>query len=149
VQAALLAKNGTTNFNRKGEWGGALNNLYLFYNAAVQGTAQLVRVLRSPAVVSAMAGVAGIGAMLAFYGASAGGEDDDGEAYWDKIPSYVKERNMVIMLPLASPWLTVSSAWASVADTSRCPCSLASISSPTSGMPLLIVFATSKTPSVA
>ena len=103
VQAALLAKNGTTNFNRKGEWGGALNNLYLFYNAAVQGTTQLVRVLRSPAVVSAMAGVAGIGAMLAFYGASAGGEDDDGEAYWDKIPGYVKERNMVIMLPPGEP----------------------------------------------
>jgi hypothetical protein len=103
VQAALLAKNGTTNFNRKGEWGGALNNLYLFYNAAVQGTAQLVRVLRSPAVVSAMAGVAGIGAMLAFYGASAGGEDDDGEAYWDKIPGYIKERNMVIMLPPGEP----------------------------------------------
>jgi hypothetical protein len=103
VQAALLAKNGTTNFNRKGEWGGALNNLYLFYNAAVQGTAQFARVLRSPAVAGAMAGVAGIGAMLAFYGASAGGEDDDGEAYWDKIPGYVKERNMVIMLPPGEP----------------------------------------------
>jgi hypothetical protein len=103
VEAAKLAKEGTTNFNRKGEWGGALNNLYLFYNAAVQGTTQFARVLRSPAVAGAMAGVAGIGAMLAFYGASAGGEDDDGEAYWDKIPGYVKERNMVIMLPPGGP----------------------------------------------
>lgn len=99
AQAALLAKNGTTNFNRKGEWGGALNNLYLFFNAGVQGTAQLAKVLKNPAVVASMAGVAGVGMMLALYGASAGGEDDDGEAYWDKIPGYVKERNMVIMLP--------------------------------------------------
>jgi hypothetical protein len=99
AQAALLAKDGTTNFNRKGEWGGALNNLYLFFNAAVQGNAQLFKVLKSPAVQASMAGVAGVGVMLAMYGASSGGEDDDGEAYWDKVPSYVKERNLVFMLP--------------------------------------------------
>lgn len=99
TKAALLAKDGTTNFNRKGEWGGALNNLYLFFNAGVQGTAQLVKVLKNPKVQVAMAGVSGVGMMLALYGASAGGEDDDGEKYWDKIPSYVKERNLVIMLP--------------------------------------------------
>ena len=99
VEAGLLAKNGTTNFNRKGEWGGALNNMYLFFNAAVQGTSQLLYVLKKPSVQAAMAGVAGVGVMLALYGASAGGEDEDGEAYWDKIPDYVKERNLVIMLP--------------------------------------------------
>lgn len=103
AQAALLAKDGTTNFNRKGEWGGALNHLFLFFNAAVQGTAQLARVMKSPAVQASMAGVAGVGFMLAMYGASAGGEDDDGEAYWDKIPSYVKERNLVFMLPPGEP----------------------------------------------
>ena len=103
AQAALLAKDGTTNFNRKGEWGGALNNMYLFFNAAVQGTAQLAKVMKSPAVQASMAGVTGIGMMLALYGASVGGEDDDGEAYWDKIPSYVKERNLVFMLPPGDP----------------------------------------------
>jgi hypothetical protein len=103
AQAAILAKDGTTNFNRKGEWGGALNNLYLFFNAGVQGTAQLAKVLRSPAVAASMAGVAGVGMMLALYGAAAGGEDDDGEEYWDKIPSYVKERNLVIMLSPGGP----------------------------------------------
>lgn len=99
AKAAVLAKDGTTNFNRKGEWGGALNNLYLFFNAAVQGNAQLIKVLKNPKVQASMAGVAGVGMMLAAYGASAGGEDDDGEKYWDKIPSYIKERNLVIMLP--------------------------------------------------
>lgn len=99
AKAAILAKDGTTNFNRKGEFGGALNNLYLFYNAGVQGTTQLAKVLKSPAVQASMAGVTAVGMMLAFYGAASGGEDDDEEAYWDKIPSYVKERNIVIMLP--------------------------------------------------
>ena len=99
TKAAVLAKDGTTNFNRKGEWGGALNNLFLFFNPAVQGNAQLFKVLKNPKVLTAMAGVTGVGFMLAAHGAAAGGEDDDGEAYWDKIPSYVKERNLVIMLP--------------------------------------------------
>ena len=103
TKAALLAKNGTTNFNRKGEWGGALNNLYLFFNAAVQGNAQLIKVLKNRKVQAAMAGVSGVGMMLALYGATAGGEDDDGEKYWDKIPSYIKERNLVIMLPPGEP----------------------------------------------
>jgi hypothetical protein len=103
AQAAILAKDGTTNFNRKGEFGGVLNNMYLFFNAGVQGTTQLVKVLRSPAVQASMAGVAGVGMMLALYGASGGGEDEDGEKYWDKIPSYVKERNLVIMLSPGEP----------------------------------------------
>ena len=103
AQAAILAKDGTTNFNRKGEFGGVLNNMYLFFNAGVQGTTQLVKVLRSPAVQASMAGVAGVGMMLALYGAAGGGEDEDGEKYWDKIPSYVKERNLVIMLSPGEP----------------------------------------------
>jgi len=103
AQAAILAKDGTTNFNRKGEFGGVLNNMYLFFNAGVQGTSQLIKVLKSPAVQASMAGVAGVGMMLALYGASGGGEDEDGEKYWDKIPSYVKERNLVIMLSPGEP----------------------------------------------
>ena len=98
AQAALLAKNGTTNFNRKGEWGGALNNLYLFFNAAVQGNAQLFKTLKNPKVAAALTGVAGLTVSLAFLNAGMGGEDDDGEKYWDKIPGYEKERNLIIML---------------------------------------------------
>jgi hypothetical protein len=99
AEAALLGKEGTTNFDRKGEWGQTLNNLFLFYNAAVQGNRQFLRVLRSPKVQMAMAGVTGLGVMLAFTGAAVGGEDEDGESYWDKIPSYEKSRNLIIMLP--------------------------------------------------
>ena len=98
AQAALLAKNGTTNFNRKGEWGGSLNNLYLFFNAAVQGNAQLFKTLKNPKVAAALTGVAGLAVTLGFLNAGMGGEDDDGEKYWDKLPNYEKERNLIIML---------------------------------------------------
>lgn len=98
-EAALLAKNGTTNFNRKGEWGGTLNALYLFFNASVQGSAQLFKTLKNPKVLVAMASVAGLGFAAAMTGASGGGEDDDGQKYWDKIPDYEKERNFIFMLP--------------------------------------------------
>jgi hypothetical protein len=39
--AASLAKNLTVNFNRRGSWGVAMNSMYLFYNASVQGTARI------------------------------------------------------------------------------------------------------------
>ncbi|EIR7691012.1 hypothetical protein LXM02_004874, partial [Escherichia coli] len=44
-QAASLAKNMTVNFNRRGEQGALMNSLYMFANASIQGTANLVRTL--------------------------------------------------------------------------------------------------------
>ncbi|MBK6599357.1 MAG: hypothetical protein IPG25_16370 [Proteobacteria bacterium] len=44
----------------------------------------------------AAAGVA-LGLTVAMLGAGAG--EEDGESYWDMIPDYIKERNLVIMLP--------------------------------------------------
>ena len=37
-QAASLAKNASTNFNRRGEWGPNMNAVWLFSNAGIQGT---------------------------------------------------------------------------------------------------------------
>ena len=99
ADAASIAKNLTTNFNRRGEWGSAMNTMYLFFNAGVQGSVKTVKNLRSPYVMAAMAGLSGMAAGLAFMGAGVGGDDDDGEAYWDKIPQFEKERNLIIMLP--------------------------------------------------
>jgi hypothetical protein len=99
AEAASIAKNLTTNFNRKGEWGSTMNTLFLFYNAGVQGSAKTLKNLKSPYVMAAMAGLGGMSAGLAFMAAAVGGDDDDGEAYWDKIPQFEKERNLIIMLP--------------------------------------------------
>ena len=99
AEAASIAKNLTTNFNRKGEWGTALSSAYLFFNAAVQGTARVLEALKNRRVQALMGGVSAMAATLAVMGAEMGGDDDDGQAYWDKIPDYEKERNLIIMLP--------------------------------------------------
>ena len=96
----MIAKNLTTNFDRKGEYGQVLNSLYVFYNAAVQGAHRMFQILANPKMAKWMAGMGAAGVATAMLSASLGGDDpDDGIAYWDKIPDYVKERNLIIMLP--------------------------------------------------
>jgi hypothetical protein len=99
AEAASISKNLTTNFNRKGEWGTVLNVLYLFFNAAVQGNVRVLQMLKKRRGQYLMAAVSAAGMTLALLNATAAGDDDDGQAYWDKIPDYVKERNWIIMLP--------------------------------------------------
>ncbi|EGQ5989269.1 hypothetical protein I3J45_003835 [Escherichia coli] len=112
-QAASLAKNMTVNFNRRGEQGALMNSLYMFANASIQGTANLVRTLghlngEGPLLEGlrwknlnvpqkiALAAV-GAGYLLGSLNRSVAGEDDDGVNWYDKVPSHVKERNLVIM----------------------------------------------------
>ncbi|WNO06064.1 LPD38 domain-containing protein [Rhodoferax mekongensis] len=98
AEAASIAKNLTTNFNRKGEWGGTLNQLFLFFNAGVQGSARILQALGNRRVQYMMAGATAAAMTLALMNAGMG-DDDDGEAYWDKIPDFEKERNLIFMLP--------------------------------------------------
>lgn len=113
-KAGSFAKNLTVNFNRKGEYGQVLNSAYMFFNAAVQGTAQWAATM-SPFQVDSQGkwsrrrklnvaqkvagGMVVSAAMLANLNRMIGGEDDDGEAFWDKIPPAIRERNIIFMKP--------------------------------------------------
>lgn len=98
AEAAHISKNITVNFNRRGTMTPTLAAYFLFFNPAVQGTARIAQAMTSPKVVGTM-GLAMLGvAALAMRNAGMG-EDDDGVAWWDKIPDEVKERNLVIVLP--------------------------------------------------
>jgi len=124
AKAAQLAKNVTVNFNKHGEYGQALNSLYLFFNASVQGTARLGKSLLTlkdpPRPQSEVKGVAEniknfygrvnnaqklaaglmlFNSMLTIINRSLSDEDEDGVLFYDKIPDYVKERNMIIVMP--------------------------------------------------
>jgi len=95
--AMSVAKNITVNFNRKGMAGPTINALYLFYNAGIQGSARMITALyRSPSVrrlalgTMAFAGLWDIACRLMM------GQDDDDEWKYDKIPEWVKERNIII-----------------------------------------------------
>lgn len=112
-QAASLAKNLTVNFNRKGELSNTINALYMFFNASIQGTANMLRAVMTPADKSkkiwdpefynmtqkiAMALPIATFAM-AQINREWGGDDDDGKAFYDKVPSYLKETNFIFMIP--------------------------------------------------
>jgi hypothetical protein len=114
-KAAQLAKNITVNFNKHGEYGQALNAVYLFFNASIQGTMRLGKSLLTmkppikPNGVKAewyqringaqkmAAGLTVFSAMLTMIGRAMSEEDEDGILFYDKIPDYVKERNLIFM----------------------------------------------------
>jgi len=111
-KAASLAKNMTVNFNRKGEVGATLNALFMFSNASIQGVANFARTMGTLKGDKSLkwqnlnnaqklgVGMAAGAFFIAMANRSSAGEDDDGVNWFDKVPDYVKERNIVIMKSL-------------------------------------------------
>lgn len=105
-RAASLAKNLTVNFNRRGDWGIAMNALYLFYNASIQGTARLFQAALTPGVGGRrvrriLYGIAIASFALDMLNRFISDDDDDGESYYDKISEFEKQRNIIVMNPLS------------------------------------------------
>jgi hypothetical protein len=96
-QAASIAKNITVNFNRKGSAGAAINAMWLFYNASIQGAHRFLSMAKNPRFQAIMGAIGSLGFGLGYYNRYAGGKDDDGQDLWDKIPAWEKERNLIIM----------------------------------------------------
>jgi hypothetical protein len=114
ARAATLAKNLTVNFNRKGMQGNLLNSLYLFFNASVQGTMNFARGLNvfdpnssrtKQAMVGSMVGFGAMTAMLAHL--MSDDDEESGRSYYELIPDYIKERNIVIMKPDGQNYWTI------------------------------------------
>ena len=114
-QAANMARNVTVDFNRKGEAGPTANAIYAFFNASVQGNVQLLRSLytartpdgkRTRAQKMAM-GLLGLGLLMTMVNRGMSEEDEDGMLFYDKIPDWEKERNMVLMLPGGKEYLKI------------------------------------------
>jgi len=101
-RAASLAKNLTVNFNRKGQLGTWLGSLYAFFNASVQGTARMAKLLVDRAPDGnyklskhgkrIIAGGIAIGVFQAVALAMAGYGDDDP-------PEFLKNKNLIIPIP--------------------------------------------------
>jgi len=99
AKAASLAKNLTVNFNRRGSWGPAMNALYLFYNASVQGTFTMLTAWKSPRVRKVAAFAVMTGFLLDFLNSMISDEDDDGQLLYDKVTPFDKSRNLIVMTP--------------------------------------------------
>lgn len=99
-KAAQIASDLTVDFTKKGAAGPVINSLYLFANAGIQGSYRIFRAwAKSPKVKKIMGGIVGAGILNGLLNAAIGGQDDDGEDYYNKIDDYVKERNWIIMIP--------------------------------------------------
>lgn len=114
-QAAVFSKNITVNFNKQGEAGPAINTMYLFFNAAIQGNKRVYESItrvkpakkpdgstrawyeRATGAQKVAAGMAGFSGMLTLLNIAMSGRDpDDDELWYNKVSEYDKQRNMII-----------------------------------------------------
>jgi len=98
-KASLVAKNLTVNFNRRGDKTLLAGSLYVFFNASMQGNAAIIQAAQSKAVRKAMLAVFGMQVAVEMWNRLMGGEDEDGQSIYSKIPQYVRDNNWVFMLP--------------------------------------------------
>ncbi len=100
ARAAYVARELTVNFNRKGEWGPIINSAYMFFNASVQGSTRMLQAIaKSKAVRRAVYAIAFGGMAMELLNYMIAGDDDDKENAYEKIKPWIKERNMIFMLP--------------------------------------------------
>lgn len=91
-QAAVIAKNLTVNFDKKGQISANVNALYAFFNASIQGTARLATTLTGPKGKAIIGGGILLGSMQSILLAAAGFREDEP-------PEFVKQRNFIIPTP--------------------------------------------------
>jgi hypothetical protein len=96
-QAASLAKNVTVNFNRKGTVGPLINSMYLFFNASLQGSARILTAMKSPKVRRILMASVIAGFAMQLLNSWRSDKDKDGDKFYDKIPEFEKEHNIIIM----------------------------------------------------
>ena len=99
-KAAYLSRNITVNFTRKGKYGSALNNLYMFFNANIQGGYNMYKALRhTEAGKKIFFNMLAAGFSLELLNQIMSGEDEKGISHYDKIPEWKKKTNFIIMNP--------------------------------------------------
>lgn len=100
AKAAMVAKELTVNFNRKGEVGSVVNGLYLFFNASLQGISRMTQAVVTNKKMQAIgAGMVTQGYLTSLYNYGMAGDDDAGYNNFDRVPPWEKERNMIFMDP--------------------------------------------------
>ncbi len=100
-EAALMARETTVDFDRKGEMGQFINTLWMFANAGIQANMNMARTLiKNPKQAAKVLGsVVTFSFSLAMMNFIAGGDGDDGEPTYDGISQEVRNGHIVIMVP--------------------------------------------------
>jgi len=106
-EAANMARSATGDFNKKGELGPIVNSLYGFFNATVQGLPNVLRSLtgrtyngKMTLAQKAIMSMVAVGVMQSMLGYALSDDDEDGKSFYEKIPAYEKERNLIFINPM-------------------------------------------------
>lgn len=92
-RAAVIAKETTIDFNRKGAQTPWLNALYMFSNASIQGSYKMIRALKNPKVLAATVG------LITAASISNDAHNDSIDPNWrDKVSDFERGSNFVILL---------------------------------------------------
>jgi hypothetical protein len=94
--AASAAKNTTVNFNRKGEMGLQLNAMWLFFNAAVQGTSAIAHSHFKGANKGQAWAFSGSVIGLSYLASLMAAGDDEEDDKYESVGEYERSRNVLI-----------------------------------------------------
>lgn len=91
ARAVQVGRNLTVNFNKSGALGKGINSLYMFWNASMGGSAQIIKAaVQSPRLLNVIGGIAAFGMLWPTVCRALMGDE------YDKIPQWVKDRNIII-----------------------------------------------------
>jgi hypothetical protein len=107
--AATKTKQLTVDFDQRGYMGPAINALYAFSGANIQGNAAFLRALISPRGAAIGTGLVAFGALLHLLNMAWGGDDDDnGIPDYEQLPEWQLQANLIlpggVQIPAAHGW---------------------------------------------
>lgn len=105
-RAVSIVKDVTVNFNRRGSAASSINALYMFAGAGIQGSARILSALKSAKVRKLVYGTIATSFVVDQLNRALDDDDD-----YDKVPDYVKERNLVFLNPVGKGVITIPAPW--------------------------------------
>jgi hypothetical protein len=98
ILAAQASRNNTVNFGRSGDWGKALNSVFLYMNAGIQGSRTLIRSLQTRPVETAAK--LGLTVLMPVSTVTAWNlSDPKRAAAYNDIKDFEKDNNLIIIPP--------------------------------------------------
>lgn len=111
-KAVEIARNATINFNKKGNYSSVIDSLYLFANATVQGSTNLLwTILTTKKGLKLAGGIVALGMLQSFLNNAFSDCEHNPEDCYDNIPDYEKDRSMIIKVPWGHGFIKIPMAY--------------------------------------
>lgn len=111
-KAVEIARNATINFNKKGNFAGITDSLYLFANATIQGTTNVLKTMLTTKRGRYMAGgIVMMGFLQSLINSALDDCEGDPANCYDNVPDYEKERFIIIKNPAGKGFIKIPLAY--------------------------------------